>query len=137
MKYWSSTSTLFVLIFALLCKKSICVRKLVLNLRWKRLCPKFNTRKKIFLVKNKGKKGFQNQRFRCKFIHLCIVGRIVLRVQQQEYKKRRIQKQCYSQLFLYFFLWNKIKSKKDYPNLKLQHCHLHFLWELYVYLQHI
>ena len=61
-------------------------------------------RKLFFFVKNKGKKGFQNQRFLCKFIHLCTVGRIVLPVLQQKHKTRRIQKQCYSQLFLYFFL---------------------------------
>ena len=49
-------TTLFVLIFALSRKKSICARKLVQNLRWKRQCGKFNTRENLFfLVKNKGK----------------------------------------------------------------------------------
>ena len=93
-------TTLFVLIFALSRKKSICARKLVQNLRWKRQCGKFNTRENLFFfVKNKGKFFFQNQRFLCKFIHLCTVGRMVLPVQQQKRKTRRIKKQCYSQLF--------------------------------------
>ena len=44
----------------------------------------------FFFVKNKVKKGFQNQQFLCKFIYLCTVGHIVLPVQQQKHKTRRI-----------------------------------------------
>ena len=47
------TGTLFVLILrALAQKKSICAQKLVQNLRWKRLCAKFNARENYFMLFN-------------------------------------------------------------------------------------
>ena len=126
-----SGGTLFVLIFALSRKKIHLRAKISTEFTLKKAM-----RENYFFVKNKGKKDFQNQRFLCNLYITMYRRSHCFASSTKKQKTRRIQKQCYSQFFLYFFLWTKITSEKDYSNLKLQHCHLHFLWELYVYLQH-
>ena len=57
-----------------------------------------------FFSKKGRKKRFSKSAIPMQIYTPIYVGRIVLPVKQQKHKTRRIQKQCYSQLFLYFFL---------------------------------
>ena len=64
----------------------------------------YTKKKKKKFVKNKGKKGFQNQQFLCKFIHLSTVGCIILPVQQQKHKTRIHKSNVFSAFFILFSL---------------------------------